>query len=108
MAWPPRHDHTAYRRPAYHQPRRIHDHISWCTFGVIQGVEREELFGGHLTHWAPTTTTPATSADSLLRWHPPRPQRRRQHGDIATRRPVSGPIERPPLPRRDPPVRRLV
>jgi predicted metal-dependent enzyme (double-stranded beta helix superfamily) len=29
-------------RPA--QLTRIHDHITWCAFGVIQGVEHEELF----------------------------------------------------------------
>ena len=23
---------------------RIHDHVTWCAFGVIQGVEHEELF----------------------------------------------------------------
>jgi 3-mercaptopropionate dioxygenase len=23
----------------------IHDHVTWCVFGVIQGVEHEELFG---------------------------------------------------------------
>lgn len=22
----------------------IHDHVTWCVFGVVQGVEREELF----------------------------------------------------------------
>jgi len=26
------------------QVTRIHDHLSWCVFGVIQGVEYEELF----------------------------------------------------------------
>src|ERR1700709_2171950 len=26
------------------QLTRIHDHITWCVFGVIQGVEHEELF----------------------------------------------------------------
>jgi 3-mercaptopropionate dioxygenase len=29
----------------------IHDHVTWCVFGVIQGVEHEELYvheGGHL------------------------------------------------------------
>ena len=29
-------------RPA--QITRIHDHITWCAFAVIQGVEHEELF----------------------------------------------------------------
>ena len=22
----------------------IHDHVTWCVFGVIQGIEHEELF----------------------------------------------------------------
>ena len=26
------------------QLTRVHDHITWCTFGVIQGIEHEELF----------------------------------------------------------------
>jgi predicted metal-dependent enzyme (double-stranded beta helix superfamily) len=26
------------------QSTRIHDHLTWCVFGVIQGVEYEELF----------------------------------------------------------------
>jgi predicted metal-dependent enzyme (double-stranded beta helix superfamily) len=26
------------------QTTRIHDHVTWCVFGVIQGVEHEELF----------------------------------------------------------------
>src|SRR5918997_6149100 len=26
------------------QSTRIHDHVTWCVFGVIQGVEHEELF----------------------------------------------------------------
>src|SRR3954454_20116302 len=31
------------------QLTRIHDHITWCAFGVIQGVEHEELFDADLT-----------------------------------------------------------
>ena len=27
---------------------RVHDHITWCVFGVIQGVEHEELFDAEL------------------------------------------------------------
>jgi 3-mercaptopropionate dioxygenase len=27
---------------------RIHDHVTWCTFAVIQGVEYEELFDADL------------------------------------------------------------
>src|SRR5436305_2932652 len=27
---------------------RIHDHITWCAFGVIQGVEHDELFDADL------------------------------------------------------------
>jgi predicted metal-dependent enzyme (double-stranded beta helix superfamily) len=30
------------------QITRIHDHITWCVFGVIQGVEQEELFDAGL------------------------------------------------------------
>ncbi len=30
------------------QMTRIHDHVTWCVFGVIQGVEREELFDADL------------------------------------------------------------
>ena len=31
------------------QVTRIHDHLTWCVFGVIQGVEHEELFDSDLT-----------------------------------------------------------
>ena len=30
------------------QATRIHDHVTWCVFGVIQGVEHEELFDENL------------------------------------------------------------
>ena len=30
------------------QLTRIHDHLTWCVFGVIQGVEHEELFDAEL------------------------------------------------------------
>jgi predicted metal-dependent enzyme (double-stranded beta helix superfamily) len=30
------------------QLTRIHDHVTWCVVGVIQGVEHEELFDEHL------------------------------------------------------------
>ena len=30
------------------QRTRIHDHISWCVFGVIEGIEYEELFDENL------------------------------------------------------------
>ena len=30
------------------QLTRIHDHVSWCVVGVIQGVEHEELFDASL------------------------------------------------------------
>jgi 3-mercaptopropionate dioxygenase len=26
------------------QATKIHDHVTWCVFGVIQGIEHEELF----------------------------------------------------------------
>ena len=30
------------------QITRIHDHTTWCVFGVIQGIEHEELFDAEL------------------------------------------------------------
>ena len=30
------------------QVTRIHDHLTWCVFGVIQGAEQEELFDADL------------------------------------------------------------
>ena len=30
------------------QLTRIHDHLTWCVFGVIQGVEHEDLFDADL------------------------------------------------------------
>ena len=30
------------------QVTRIHDHLTWCVFGVIEGVEHEELFDSDL------------------------------------------------------------
>ncbi len=30
------------------QITRIHDHVTWCVFGVIQGIEHEELFDENL------------------------------------------------------------
>jgi predicted metal-dependent enzyme (double-stranded beta helix superfamily) len=30
------------------QVTRIHDHLTWCVFGVVQGVEHEELFDSDL------------------------------------------------------------
>jgi 3-mercaptopropionate dioxygenase len=30
------------------QVTRIHDHLTWCVFGVVQGTEHEELFDADL------------------------------------------------------------
>lgn len=30
------------------QSTRIHDHVTWCVLGVVQGVEHEELFDADL------------------------------------------------------------
>jgi 3-mercaptopropionate dioxygenase len=30
------------------QVTRIHDHVTWCVFGVIQGVEHEDVFDADL------------------------------------------------------------
>ena len=40
------------------QRTRIHDHISWCAFGVIQGVEHEELFDRNLNRVGANTNHP--------------------------------------------------
>ena len=29
------------------QVTRIHDHLTWCVFGVVEGIEYEELFDAH-------------------------------------------------------------
>ena len=31
-----------------HQFTRIHDHTTWCVFGVIQGVEHEDVYDANL------------------------------------------------------------
>jgi predicted metal-dependent enzyme (double-stranded beta helix superfamily) len=31
------------------QVTRIHDHLTWCVFGVVEGIEHEELFDEHGT-----------------------------------------------------------
>ena len=31
------------------QETPIHDHVAWCVFGVVQGIEYEELFDENLT-----------------------------------------------------------
>jgi predicted metal-dependent enzyme (double-stranded beta helix superfamily) len=43
-----------YWRPG--QTTRIHDHVAWCVFGVVRGVEYEELFqlSGDGTHLIPS------------------------------------------------------
>jgi predicted metal-dependent enzyme (double-stranded beta helix superfamily) len=30
------------------QVTRIHDHVTWCAFGVVRGIEHEELFDDQL------------------------------------------------------------
>jgi 3-mercaptopropionate dioxygenase len=30
------------------QVTRIHDHLTWCVFGVVQGIEHEDLFDADL------------------------------------------------------------
>ena len=66
-------------RPGQETP--IHDHVAWCVFGVIQGVEYEELYlkddGGCLieagVNYNPTGSESCRSAGR----YPPCPQRRR-------------------------------
>jgi len=40
------------------QRTRIHDHVSWCVFGVIQGIEYEELFDRNLTRLGTSESYP--------------------------------------------------
>jgi 3-mercaptopropionate dioxygenase len=74
------------------QVTRIHDHVTWCTFGVIQGVEHEDLFdaelnlvgrsdnhAGDVSGFAP----PATSTGSTT---PPTPRRSRSTSTELTSR----------------------
>ena len=65
------------------QVTRIHDHLTWCVFGVIQGVEHEELFdrelhligqadnfAGDVNGFAPPATSTASATSAT-----PRPSR---------------------------------
>jgi predicted metal-dependent enzyme (double-stranded beta helix superfamily) len=56
---------------------RIHDHVTWCVFGVIQGVEHEELFDADLQPDRPQRQ-PRRRRQRLraARRHPPRAQHR--------------------------------
>ena len=61
------------------QITRIHDHVTWCVFGVIQGVEHEELFDADL-NLVGRSDEPRRRRQRLraARRHPPRAQHRRQ------------------------------
>ena len=72
------------------QITRIHDHVTWCVFGVIQGVEHEELFDEDLNLIGEATTTSATSAasrrpvTSTASTTPPRRPRSRSTSTVRT------------------------
>ena len=61
------------------QLTRIHDHMTWCVFGVIQGVEHEDLFDAEL-NLIGQQRQPRRRRQRLrpARRHPPRPQHRRR------------------------------
>src|SRR3954470_10404397 len=40
------------------QATRIHDHLTWCVFGVVQGIEYEELFDAHATRGGESPASP--------------------------------------------------
>jgi predicted metal-dependent enzyme (double-stranded beta helix superfamily) len=40
------------------QVTRIHDHLTWCVFGVVQGVEHEELFDAQGTRIGESSNHP--------------------------------------------------
>jgi predicted metal-dependent enzyme (double-stranded beta helix superfamily) len=54
---------------------RIHDHVTWCVLGVIQGVEHEELFDADLEPGRPQRE-PCRRRQRFraARRHPPRAQ----------------------------------
>ena len=48
-----------------HQFTRIHDHTTWCVFGVIQGVEHEDVYDADLNLIGSSTAYSASSTASL-------------------------------------------
>jgi predicted metal-dependent enzyme (double-stranded beta helix superfamily) len=40
------------------QVTRIHDHLTWCVFGVVEGIEYEELFDAHGTRLGESSNHP--------------------------------------------------
>ena len=54
----------------------IHDHVTWCVIGVLQGTEYEELFA---------LREGGTVLAEVARGHPPGPQPRRRSRDLAAR-----------------------
>jgi predicted metal-dependent enzyme (double-stranded beta helix superfamily) len=44
------------------QLTRIHDHLTWCAFGVVTGVEREELFDADLNPLSVNDTLPGQAS----------------------------------------------
>ena len=65
------------------QITRIHDHITWCVFGVIQGVEQRGAVRRRLESGRPQRE-PGRRRQRFRadRRHPPRAQRQRDDGDL--------------------------
>ena len=80
----------------------IHDHVSWCVTGVLQGTEYEEIFapgpgGAFLTEVA-RRTRPARRRLRAPGGHPSRPQQRHRHRGLRAhlrRRPVPPHLQHP-------------
>ena len=69
------------------QATAIHDHVTWCVFTVVQGVEYEELFtldeeNGTLVEVGSSTNETGSVRLRAAGGHPPRPQRRARDGDL--------------------------
>jgi 3-mercaptopropionate dioxygenase len=65
------------------QLTRIHDHVTWCAFGVIQGVEHEELFDADLNLVGRNENqVGGRQRFRAARRHPPRAQHQRDDGDL--------------------------
>lgn len=58
------------------QVTRIHDHLTWCVFGVIKGIEREELFDSDLNLIGSNDNHVGDVSGFAPPGHPPGPQHR--------------------------------
>ena len=64
---------------------RIHDHMTWCVFGVIQGVDHEGSYDAELNVIGPQRQPCRRRQRLRATWrHPPRPQHGRHDRDLVS------------------------